>query len=65
MMRMDRQSEGRRDCFRVEYSKYDNSNPNHSKIIATFQTFLYQLSLLQNEHEFAFDCMVGAASNDW
>ena len=61
MMRMKNQSEDLQDLFSLEYSKYDDKNLAHLNMIATIQVILYRLSVVQNDHKSAFDCLIGAA----
>ena len=46
------------DYFTCLYSKYDDDNPIHFKIISTIRLIMYKLFLSQNQFEDAFNCLI-------
>ena len=60
MVRMDNDGSQYQNYFIEQFSKYDDTNPNHFLMIAIFQIILYKLNLSQNNHDMAFDCLISS-----
>ncbi len=58
MIRMN--SDGYRDYFSEQFSKYSDDNPEHLPMIATLQLIFYRLSLVQNDFQCGFDCLISS-----